>query len=59
MTTDTAATIACRDYSAHQTRHQWLGGRWVCLECEPDERVLARADRELIRDEPPEGGSGS
>jgi hypothetical protein len=57
--TDTAATIACRDYTAHQSSHHWLGGRWVCLECETDPELLALADRERIRDEPPEGGSGA
>jgi hypothetical protein len=43
-----AHTITCDDYLAHQSRHQWIGGRWVCLDCEP----------EAEPDTPLEGGGG-
>lgn len=36
---DQVTTIACRDYSAHQTQHRQVDGRWVCPSCAaPEER---------------------
>jgi hypothetical protein len=52
-----AHTITCTDYLAHQSRHQWVGGRWVCLLCEPESSILASAE-EAYQDEPLEGGGG-